>query len=68
MQQDLQIQIEELKQEIESLKGSNSIPREVETALRERLGSFSGLTGTGTVATGTLEFIYNGKKYNILIT
>lgn len=66
--QDFQTQIDALKQEIDNLKRSNSIPRDIETALRERLGDFTGATGTGTTPAGTLQFIYNGKTYNILIT
>ena len=47
---------------------SNSFPRDVETAIRERMGDFTGATGTGTTPAGTLAFVYQGKAYNILIT
>ena len=48
----LQKQIDELKMEIDRLKSSNSIPRDIQTAFDERLNLKSKLEGTGTGSTG----------------
>lgn len=61
----------------DSLRRSSTIPREVETAFAQRLGSASG-TGTATTASsgsfpvsvptvvGTLKITVNGIVYNVL--
>lgn len=75
---DLQRQIDILREEIEAMKRSSTIPRAVEAALRERLGSISptnrsgpltSITISGTpvpTATATIEIIANGKSYNVI--
>ena len=63
----LQTQIDELKSRLDSMNKSSSINLDFENALRERIGNFTGLTGTSTTPVGTLQFIYNGTTYNILI-
>ncbi len=52
MQPDLQKQIDQLKIEIENLKRSFSIPREVETAFIERLGLTNTLKSSGIGSAG----------------
>jgi hypothetical protein len=60
--QDIQLQIDELKAQIELLKRSSSIPRDVENAFVERLGTrniSSAVIGSGTT---------NAQTQNITIT
>lgn len=79
--QKLQQQIDELRERLDLLTRSATIPREVETAFSERLGGLNA-TGTGTnsgtdtyvafpvitpkQATGTLAVVYKGVTYNLL--
>jgi len=76
----LQNQIVSLQQEVDNLKRSNAIPREVEKAFRIRLGDIKNSPGTVAVTaiggaaafnlpntTGTLPIIVNGQTYNVLI-
>lgn len=78
---DLQSQINELRKEINDLKGFNTISREIETAFRERLGDIKkavvnsetyayvvspGDTLNLPVVDGALPIIVNGKTYNVL--
>jgi len=78
---DLQAQIDELKREIDSLKQSNTIPREIETAFRNRIGDIkeapvanttyqltitSGDTITLPNITAVLPVKVKGKTYNLL--
>jgi len=77
----LQNQINILQTKIDNLERSSAIPRQVETALRERLGSINPKNSTGAVAvtaiggaaafnlpntTGTIQIVSNGKIYNVL--
>ncbi len=75
----LKKEIDKLKEEIENLKNSNSIPRAVETAFRERLGDIKEVPGTVSTTlidaaddvnlpdtVGTLPIVVNGVKYNVL--
>lgn len=77
---DYEKEIEDLKREIDNLKRSNSIPREVESAFRVRLGDIKSPTSTVEVTaiggaasfnlpntTGTLPISVNGRVYNVLI-
>lgn len=77
--EELQTQINNLQREIDNLKRSNSIPRETETAFRQRLGDIKNTPGAVAVTavggaasfnlpntTGTLPIIVDGKKYNVL--
>ena len=79
--EDLQRQINALKMELDNLKRTNAIPKEVEDSFKERLGGIYG-TGTSTVsgpivygnfpvtvpasAAGTLTVTYKGVVYNLL--
>jgi len=78
----LQTQIDSLKIEVENLKRANGIPRPVETAFRDRLGSINPKNNVGTVATtaiggavafnlpnttGTIDIVSNGKVYKVLV-
>lgn len=47
---DTQTQIDIITRRLDSLSNSNSIPREVEMAFRQRLSIVSGYTGTITTA------------------
>jgi uncharacterized protein YlxW (UPF0749 family) len=58
----------DLQNQINNMGRSSSFPNDVEDAIRERLGDFTGATGTGTTPAGTIAFVYQGKAYNILIT
>jgi hypothetical protein len=49
----LQAQINDLQEQIELLKRSSSIPRDMETAFSERLGIATKLSGTGTTTAST---------------
>lgn len=78
---DLQAQIDELKRKIEELEKSNTIPRSVETAFRNRLGDIKNTPGSSTnytytvavgdvltlpTITGVLPTVVNGKTYNLM--
>lgn len=69
-----------VRSKIDSLDSGNSIPRSVETALRQRLGDIQSTIGAVAVTavagaaafnlpntTGTLPIVIKGKKYSLLI-
>ncbi len=76
----LQSQIDQLKADVESLKRSSTIPKPIENAFRERLGSISPTGKIGDVetttitvlpagvpsASGTIEIVVGSKTYNVL--
>lgn len=77
---DIQKQIDELKREIENLKMSSTIPRDIQTAFTERLAVI-GATTTGSLnspavyaafpvtvpasASGTIGITVKGTTYNV---
>jgi hypothetical protein len=52
--ENLQKQIDNLQAQLDQLKRSNSIPREIETAFAERLGSMQA-SGTGSATTQSVS-------------
>jgi hypothetical protein len=63
MEQLLQ-RIEKMEREIQNLKRSATIPRDVETAFSERLGSL-GAKGTGTATTQTIQLTGNAQDITV---
>lgn len=62
-----QRQFEQMKIEIENLKRSSTIPRDIETALRERLGIGVSIFGVSTGSASTQAIGLTGNPQTITV-
>lgn len=63
----LQKQIDELKREIQQLKSSSTIPRDIQTAFEQRLGTL-GATGTGSASTQNIAITSTPQTITVVAT